>query len=400
MRGRIALLILLVAMLAACGGKKVVKSDDPLPQSRQVTEVESTSSAETLVRATGKAGSVEDAIVDAQRAALWFLLHAGSKPVLKTAAEKQAFAAIERDFYSAHSQFVRYTSDLKSKQKNGNTVSVDVLVRIDMNMLREHLVSNNVIKSTTDMLAEAGLPSISIVAAETTDDTDLARNVLGEYLTDRNYEVNVVSQSGKLSAVVNKLARLGGNTDPSYNWALEAGSDVYIEVKVNTEKGKVSGVDTRKASVTAKAFETSTGIQLGSSTGNSSERAASGFDALIQEAANAVADKLISQIRKKWSGGTKAFKLVVFTTEDQGDRVDQSIYKALKLLSKQPVKRVAAGKSTFDYVVRTEGLANAFEFMMALQQRYGGPGTITREMENGALLVVRAGAGDVDIQFD
>lgn len=403
---KLVIIALLGAFAVGCGGKKAVKKApaDPGPKSHMVTEVESTSSAETLLRAKGKGKSVKAAIEDAKKASLWFLLHAGTKPFLKNSAEKEAFGSIRKDLYTNYDKYFRHVSDLKSKKKVGNMTEVEIVVRIDVAMFKDYLVSQNVIKAMEDVAEEVGMPSIALIAASNSQDVDLARNVIGEYLTDRDFEVSVVEQTRKTSGLVNKLAKLSGNTDPAYVWALEAGTDIYVEVKVNKEKGKVSGVATKKASVTARAFETATGIQLASSTGNSSERAASGHDGLIQEAGNAVADKLISQIRKKWLKEIKkgkAFKVIAFSDEEQGAQVDRAVYKALISMSaNKKVKRIAAGKSSFEYQVKLKDINNAFDLLEALKDRYSGPGELTREMESGTMLVVKAGSGDFDIQFD
>lgn len=403
---KLVLFTLVAAFTVGCGGKKAVKPQAPTdvrPVSHEVREVESTSSAETLLRATGKGSTVEYAVADAKKAAIWFLMHAGTKPLLKTADERRAVTRVEEQLYSNVGTYIRHTSNIKSKKKSGNTTIVEVIVKVDVAMLTQFLADNDVIKTSEDVADAIGLPAISIVAADNNADADIAKNTLGEYLSDRNYEVNVVEQSGKLSRIVGKLAKLGGNTDPAYAWALEAGSEVYIEVKVNLQEGKVSGVKTKKASVTAKAFETSTARQLGSTTGHSSERAASGHDALIQEASNGVADKLISQIKKKWlkeSQKGKWFKLVVFTSPSDSSSIDSAMYKALKALPSAMVKRISAGKTTFQYQVRVKDIANSFELLDSLSSKYKGPGKITREMESGTLLVVKAGSGDIDIDFD
>jgi len=398
--------LLIVAIFVVGCGKKNVKPAPPkdaFPVSHEVREVESTNSSETMLRATGKGSSVEYAIADAKKAAIWYLLHAGTKPLIKTPEEKRAVKNVEEKLYSNLDVYFRYTSDIKSKKKSGKTVIVDILVKVDVAMLTDYLVNNEVLKSVDDVADEIGLPAISIVAANNSADAAIAKNTLGEYLSDKEYEVNVVEQSGKLSKIVGKLAKLGGNADPAYAWALEAGSEIYIEVKVNKESGMVSGVKTRKASVTAKAFQTSTARQLGSTTGHSSERAASGYDALIQEAANDVADKLISQIRKKWLKEIKKgkwFKVVIFTSSADADNVDRSIYRALKALPSAKVKRLGAGKTTFQYQLRVKEIENAFDLLDSLSAKYKGPGKLTRELESGSLLVIKAGSGDIAIDFD
>ena len=400
------ILLIVIAFIAVGCGKKNVKPEPPkdvFPVSHEAREIESVNSAETLIRATGKGSTVEYAIADAKKAAIWYLLNAGTKPLLKTKEEKTAFRLARKKLYSNIDQFIRHTSDLKSKKKSGKTTIVEIVVKVDVAMLTEFLVDNDVIQSSDTVADEVGLPAISIVSADNSDDAAVAKNTLGEYLADKNYEVNVVEQSGKLSKIVSKLAKLGGNTDPAYAWALEAGSDVYVEVKVNKESGRVAGVTTHKASVTARAFETSTGRQLASTSGYSSERSSAGYDALIQEAANAVADKLISQIRKKWLREAKKgkwYKLVAFTSDKDADKVDRSLYRALKSLPSAKVKRVAAGATTFQYQVRVKDIANAFELLDSLSSKYKGPGKLTRELESGSLLVLKAGTGDIEIDFD
>ena len=398
-------LLFLVTFVVGCG-KNNVKPTPPknaYPVSHEVTEVESSNSAETLLRATGQGSTVDYAIADAKKAAIWYLLHAGTKPLLKTSDEKRTISRFDEKLYNDPGVYIRHTSALKSKKKSGKTTIVELIVKVDVAMLTDYLVTNEVIKGVEDVAEGQGLPAISIVAAENSEDAAIAKNTIGEYLSDKDYEVNVVDQSGKLSKIVGKLARLGGNTDPAYAWALEVGSDVFIEVKVNKESGRVSGVKTRKASVTAKAFETSTARQLGSTTGHSSERAASGHDALIQEAANATADKLISQIRKKWLKEAKKgkwFKVVAFTNASGAADTDRALYKALNALPSAKVKRLAAGKTTFQYQIRVNDIGNAFELLDSLSGKYSGAGKLTRELESGSLLVIKAGAGDIDIDFD
>jgi len=398
------LIICMALFIVGCASKKPVVKD-VRPISHEVSEVESSNSAETLLLATGKGGDVPSATNDAKKAAIWFLLNAGTKPLLKTKAEKRAMNSLEETLYKDVGKYIRNTSELKSKSKTngGKTTVVKVVVKVDIQMLTDFLVDNEVIQSSEDVADDVGLPAISIVAATSSADADIAKNTLGEYLSDRDYEVSVVEQSGKLSGIANKLSKLSGSSDPAYAWALEAGSEIYVEMKVSLQSGNVSGVDTKKVSVTAKAFETSTARQLGSTTGHSSERSASGYGALTQEATNAVADKLISQIRKKWLKGAdkgKWFKVVAFSSESGAKNIDRALYKALKSLPSAKVKRMAAGKTTFQYQVRVKEIENAFDMMEALSGKYKGPGKLTTEMESGTLLVLKAGTGDIEIEFD
>ena len=165
---KLTLLVLISILMVACGGKAVKPEapKDVRPISHEVREVESTNSAETLLRATGQGSSVEYAITDAKKAAIWFLLYAGTKPFLKTADEKHNFTPVEEKLYSDFARFIRYTSGLKSKKKLGNTTYVDIIVKVDVTMLKQYLVDNGVIKSSEDVAESIGLPAISIVASD------------------------------------------------------------------------------------------------------------------------------------------------------------------------------------------------------------------------------------------
>ena len=94
---QVVILICAVIFVTACGGKSSVKKSptDVRPISHEVREVESTNSAETLLRATDKGSTVEFAITDAKKAAIWFLLQAGTKPLLKTKEDKRAIKNLE-----------------------------------------------------------------------------------------------------------------------------------------------------------------------------------------------------------------------------------------------------------------------------------------------------------------
>ena len=234
-----------IVTVSGCGGKGV-KPTSQLPLSREAQEVESTSTSESLIRAAGRGTDVQSAIHDAKKAAIWYLLYSGSgKPLLKSKDERQNFAFQEQQFFKNISSYIRHTSDLKSKRKMADETIVEVVVRVDRMMLIQYLEDQAVITSMDDLADVTGLPFISVVTTDQTIGIDLAKGVIGEYLTDRDFKVTVVDQSGIINHKINKISQISGTVDPAHTWALESGSDIHIDIKIKQETGRVSGVSTK-----------------------------------------------------------------------------------------------------------------------------------------------------------
>ncbi len=413
MRGRVKmiknlyiffLLMIISFYLSACAGKQACKMPVGVePFSKQAIFVESTTTGESLIRATGKGCTFEEATLDAKRAAIWYVLYAGDRPILKTFQQKEKAKAVVQNILQNPDLYIRWQSDVKSKRKEGNFILLTYLFRIDVEGLKEKLQEAGIISSTEELAEKIGLPTIAVLSKENTPEATAAITTLQEYLEDRDFEVYVKEQGTTINNVIKKVTLLEGKVDPLYQMALQFGSDIYVDVHVSVEKVVQYGKMFYKAVVSAKAYETATGKLLGASTGYSPAREVSASEAVVQEAANDVADKITSQIKKAWikeAKKGKPFKIVIFTQEDEASKVDEVFYKMLKGLSKRPVKRLASGASMMTYIAYIKDIPNAYELYMKLKDIYRGPGRIEKVLDAGSFLVIKAGSKSEEITIE
>ncbi len=372
------------------------------PLSKQATFIESTSTGESMIRATGKGCDIESATLDAKRAALWFVLYSGDRPILKTPEEKAKAKPVVEEILKNPDQYIRWQSDVKDKKYEGAYVLLTYLFKVDVNGLKEKLQSAGVIKNVEEIAEEIGLPSIAVIPVQSNKEgIKTAITTFQEYLQDRDFEVFIPEAGAKVNEIVKKVTMLEGKVDPYYALALQLGSDVYVKVDVNVSKEYKYGQTFTKAVVMATAYETATGKQIGSSTGYSPERAVSLVDAVVEEAAHDAADKITSQIKKSWikeAKKGKPFKVVVISSEENFSKVDEAMYFGVfKKLSRRPIKRLASGKNTISYLVYIKDIPNAYELFMKIKELYKGPGKVEKVMDAGSFLIIKVGAPEGEI---
>lgn len=379
--------------LTACGGEKVkpAASSGPIiiePNSHQVTFIESTSTAETMLRATGSGSNMDFAIVDSKRAAVWFTLFGGDKPILQTPAERNQFKAVQNGVYKNANKYVSYDGGIKGKKIEGGQTHVDKIYRINIQLLKDDLVAQGIIKLTDELEEDAVLPVIAIVPSFGYDDKDLMKHgmdVVAEYLQDRDFEVKVLDGKNKTKPMLKKALAVSGNIDPMYMLALENGSDIYIEYNP-----RIDGEGFQKAAVSIKAYYTATSKQVAATTGYSASRRGANSRALLQEGTNDAADKVTSQILKSWKKETRkgrSFKVVVTVSSRHAKNAYMPLTDALSDSCR--ITEEKAGASVFDFVVRCKKIDSSRALLKAVSNSYTGPGQIFRELTSGSMLLIK-----------
>ncbi len=396
MRKFLVLMLVLALCLAGCSNKCDFKKQQT-PALYEATFVESSGTGEMMIKATGIGCSVEEALEEAKKTAVWFVLEGGDKPILKTQAEKTRAYGLEMQMYANPVKYIRWISDIKSKKKEGGKTKVTYLFKIDVAMIQQELAAAEIITSTEDLGESMGLPTVSVFADKGGDFAKTAVSALQEYFQDNSFEVYKAAQGDTVNKIVAKMAALeGAETDPMHDMALSLGTDVYAKVNYSGSGSK--------ASVAVEVFETASGKMLGTTTGFSAERRVSDANALVQEAVNDAGAKVVSQIRKEWMEMVKKgkpFKVAVLSNSTDGAAVDEALYGALKELSSRPIKRQAGGKSTFSYIVYLKDMPNAYELFQALKKAYSGPGQLEKVSDAGSFLVIKAaGNGEIELTIE
>jgi len=132
--------VFILFLFISCAKKpECVPNRSHLPLSKQATFVESSSTVEVVIKATGKGCGVESAIEDAKKAALWYVLFAGDRPLLKTEEEREEFERVEKLIFSRVDDYIRWQSDIRNKRTEGVYTLVTLLFKIDRGLLESDL---------------------------------------------------------------------------------------------------------------------------------------------------------------------------------------------------------------------------------------------------------------------
>jgi hypothetical protein len=226
-----------------------------VPRSQEATFVESYSPTEVTLKAKGIGPDVDAAERDARKCAVYFLLYSANDAIIQTPAEKEAFKAIEAEFFTDANinNYITYMSNTilsKVKMQDGN-VKVEKLIRVNREKLKEDLVSKGVIAGAKDLAAIAGNPFIMVLPEVPKGQSPIAAlqrdpnikkgaEVIESYLTARRYEVKVPEQQDAVSDLVSaKKAVAGLQDDIAYKLALSIGADIYISYNVQIEQGTI-----------------------------------------------------------------------------------------------------------------------------------------------------------------
>lgn len=361
------------------------------PRSRQAMFVESTTTGETLVRATGIGVDVEAAIADARKAAVWFVVYAGDRPLL----ERSATAQVEQAVFGRASEVIRYESGLKSKRRVGDAVRVELLVRVDVRALDRLLVEAGARQATTVLADAVGLPVIALRARPGDRAARIAAATVGEYLQDRGFEVHDLSAARAQDRLVEQLSTLDGIVDPTFRSAVHRGCDVLVKVEAEVARGRRYRHTTHQVAVSVSASEVASRAVVGSAIAHSPERVVAGAGVVTREAANDAADKLTAQIRAAWQRQTRRGRpfRVILQNADGHEDVERGLYDALRAIASR-VKRQSAGTGLSAYLVQAHGLDDGYALFTALSDRWHGPGRLERIYDAGAFLVVQASADE------
>ena len=356
-----------------------------LPESRQATFVEAVTANELLIKAKGIGGksgifglkeeeSVKLAEIDARKAAVYLVIYggAGIDGLIRSDEEKQKFGPIEQDFFANENiqKFIAWEAnnfDSRVKLAGGEKIRIEKQFRIKRDAMQTYLIERRVLAKMEDVTEELGLPTLMALPEVKSGQNPLnelrSNNVLKQgasviesYLTQKKYNVVAPEQAQQVYEQQKAQLNLKGHEeDLSYMIALSVGSDIYISYTITIDTRKVGRSDVRKASVSVRAYETTTARLLGAETGYSEESAAPEA-ALVEAAMTNALNNVISRINSYWQDDLKngaQFK-IIFTMLgdfDENTRYDiaDAAAKTLKKIAARSKENVVADK-TIDYL--------------------------------------------------
>lgn len=355
----------IVMTLGLCAGTLFAAN---LPTSREASFMESYSSSEVMIKATGIGEGAEESNDDLLRSAVYFVLNGGTDPLLANSEAKNKFKVLEDKFFEMDNirKYITWEAQKISGQKKIKRDGEKFLkrtktVRVNKKALTEYLSSNGVIMSQ-DALAEAvGLPFIMVIPEvskgktpmQVLDANPLAKHAAATIesdLTAKQYDVVVPRASEQLNDVAQLSAEIkGAEEDVAYQVALSLGSDVYIVYAGRVEGGK--------ASVSVKAYETTTARLLGTETGYSKTRPGTPMEPLVEEAIGDAINKVLQRVTNYWNRDVKVgmqykmiFKMVGEFDEDETEEIQEQISDLFDDAFDRSKENVITDK-TMDYLV-------------------------------------------------
>ena len=341
------------------------------PNSKQALLIETISSSEVMIEATGiyngvgkrdrhkkkdaKKNGLVRALEDAKRTAIYFLLFGGTDPLLKDREEQNNFQKYESFFYNIKniSKYITYEDSKLIKKINidgGKGLKIVKRFKINKKILRSDLEIKNVIKTRFDLVSQLGNPLILVLPSVKKGESPInilledltyrhAASVIESYLTSRQYDVVVPEQMEALEALNTAQLELGDREDDyAYQLALSIGSDIYIEFSGIEEK---AGYGTNKYAANVRAYETTTSRLLGAETGYSQARKGE-LLLCVEEAMNDAVDKVLSRITSYWkedlSQGVQ-YKLVLNMASDfDEDQIEEIQFVLMDVIEKMTNK--------------------------------------------------------------
>jgi hypothetical protein len=374
---------LLIAILLTTSS---LLSQGNLPESRQATFMEAVTADEVRIKAKGIGGksgmfglkeeeSVKLAEMDARKAAVYFVVYggAGLDGLVRSEEEKRKFGPVEQELFSNDNvqKFIAWEAnafDSRVKLAGGEKIRVEKQFRINRAAIITFLTERNVLAKMEDVTEELGLPTLMAFPEVKPGENPLnelrsnaalkqAASVIESYLTKKRYNVVAPEQAQQVyEQQKNQLSLKGHEEDLSYMIALSVGSDIYVSYTITVDTRKVGSTEVRKASVSVRAYETTTARLLGAETGYSEESAAPS-NALVEAAVTNALNNVISRLNAYWQEDLQngsQFKIIfsITGTFDEDTRYDiaDAAAKTLKKIAGRTKENVVAD-NTLDYLV-------------------------------------------------
>ena len=417
---RAHLVSLLVVSVGWLMGTAPASAEPPLPTSKEATFVEMVSSAEVMLHATGvgewykgdgKKGDrdsylLEEALIDARKCAVWFVLYGGTDPLLSADDAQQAFIPMQAEFFDNDRVrgFIAWEGEALLKrtkrtiEKNKHyQLRVTKAFRVNKGAIRKELEEKGVLVGRAELTDALGMPNIMVIPKADPGQSPIAlmaenplfshgAMVIESYLTARRFDVIVPQQSvslAKLGAATRSMEDV--EEDYAYQLALSIGSDIYFTFDVAIESGKYG---TRKAIVNVRAYETTTGRLLGTETGYS-DASPSPEQVLVEQAINDAADNVTSRVMAYWKEDLERgvqYKLLVSISsdfdEDQSEEISFVFGDLLDEVTKNKTyKENVVTNSTLDYLLWAdpERYSKSSRLYRDIKKKFG------REFEDGVL---------------
>lgn len=322
------------------------------------------------VRSSGTWDNGEGALLEAKMNAVWAVV----QTLAQTDQEKMNIEKNREEVYSDIDRFVMVQGSPRRKQTPEGKINIEITAVVRKKLLEDHLVSLGYIQRREEIIELLENPTIIVIPSDIVRNqpwVEFVANEVNSYLTTRKFEVLNPETLDKLYSMAEQIEVLEGfPQDPAAKIALSVGSDIYITFEGKFEERDIGKDRTVKAVASLKAFETTTGRLIGSSTGFSKELVAGpGKDRVtMSEAIRDATDKILTQVMDYWKSDIKKGKqfLIMLYGDFSSLETQKEVINSVKEASND-YKREVATKNIMTFRVWFGGKSD--EILFELQDK-------------------------------
>lgn len=357
-----------------------------LPLAKEATIIENVSSAEVLMKGTGiyqsdqknkrriekdiSQNGISNAIKDAKRSTVYYLLYDGTDPILSSNEEKIKFEKEAEKYFKIENinNYITYESTRFLKKitiDGGKGIKITKDFKVNKTLLIKDLERDGIIVKRSTLADKLGNPFIMTIPMVKKGENPIKvlnnnknmrqiSSVIESYLTAKQYDVVVPEQQDQMNKLNSaQMGLANAEDDFSYKLALSVGSDIYITFSGELEN---AGYGTKQYVVNLKAYETTTSRLLGTETGYSKGREGN-IKVSIEEAVNDAMNNILSRINNYWESDLKKgvqYKVIVNISsefdENKIEDIQFGLIDILKTLSKKSKENIVS-KNMIDYLI-------------------------------------------------
>ena len=385
-----------------------------LPESKEATLIEVISPTDWGLEATGigrgrEKGRQENAITDAKKAAIWFILF-GQDGLVQTEGEREKIKqCMEPLFEKGITEgFVTWIGRSPLKRvviEGGKALKVVVQLRVNRKMVGDWLVDHCGFAPPParppSILVLPEVPDrINRIRSLHTDELmEAAATVIVSFLSYQGYEsfipephVNGHSEKLKITSEI--------QDDYALMLATAYGVDIYVSYNVEIEKRNVGRIQSNKAIVRIQASDAAMGRPIADETGYSEFRPSPEM-VVLEEAMTDAIGKVSARInrywKEEWEKGLRYRVIFHVECEDfdqqQTEVCTATLSRVLEHLFPEVNVNVTSDHSS-DYVIRAQyaDFENARDIYRAIKKSFSeefSDGLIVRDVLNRKLLVAK-----------
>jgi len=417
----VVILMMLIFTNLTLAGRKT-----NLPNSREAHQIEGeTSDGTIMVRATGIHKKVNEAKLDAEKAAIYWVIF---EQIFNDPSDEARFKKIQEAFFknekkkrSIYSHFINYRSGIERRIRSSDkNYRITMTFKVNKKFLEKFFVKKGIIQPRSELANSVGNPTIFVIPDVGGEEnlkevirfynTDMyakqTASFIKEFLTKNSYNVELPERSLTIidaikeqrDIEIQKNIQRGrmeteiGKGDAVNSLCLRMGADIYLTYRVKFFKNQSLG--TLQARVYFEIYEAATNKSLANEVGISEHLSTSDKSMLIDQAVTNGLGKALKTVTIQWKNQLKigvpyliSARMVSEFEDDAIWDVQDAFSGSLKKLCNR-VKNKASDDTQMNYIVYVKAgkYEDADDLLYDIRKKFNAAQNIAKLVPYGAVV--------------